>query len=113
MKSKRFKKKLNIKKGDKVIVIAGDYKDLSTPRTVQAVIPSKDRIIVEDVNLRTKHVKPSQDNQGGLTEITAPIHISNVMLADPKTGQPTRVGRRREDNGQIVRYSKSSGQIFK
>ncbi len=112
MSKKRFQKKLNIKKGDKVVVIAGDYKDLTTVRTVQSTIPEKDRVIVEDVNMRKKHMKPTNENQGGIIEINAPIHISNVMLVDPKTGEPTRVGRRKE-NGSIVRYSKKSDEIIK
>ena len=108
----RFQKKLNIKKGDKVIVIAGDYKDLSTVRNVQRVIPEKDRVVVEDVNMRKKHMKPTNENQGGIVEINAPIHISNVMLVDPKSGEPTRVGRRK-DGDKIVRYSKKSDEIIK
>ena len=112
MSKKRFQKKPNIKKGDKVIVIAGDYKDRSTVRTVQQVFPEKDRVVIEEVNMRKKHVKPSNENQGGIIEINAPIHISNVMLVDPKSGEPTRVGRRRE-NDKIVRYSKKSDESIK
>ena len=113
MAKKRFTKKLNIKKGDQVVVIAGAYKDLSRTRTVQEVIPEKDRVVVEEVNMRTKHMKPTAENQGGLVEINAPIHVSNVMLVDPKSGEPTRVGRKKDDNGNMVRYSKSSGEIIK
>lgn len=112
MSKKRFQKKLNIKKGDKVIVIAGDYKDMGTVRTVQEVMPEKDRVVIEDVNMRKKHMKPTNENQGGIIEINAPIHISNVMLVDPKSGEPTRVGRR-EENGSNVRYSKKSDEIIK
>ena len=112
MSKNRFQKKLNIKKGDKVIVIAGDYKDRSTVRTVQKVLPEKDRVIVEDVNMRKKHMKPTNENQGGIIEINAPIHISNIMLVDPKSGAPTRVGRRME-NDTIVRYSKKSDETIK
>ena len=110
--SKRFQKKLNIKKGDKVIIVAGDYKDREKVRTVQNVIPEKDRVVVEDVNMRKKHMKPTNENQGGIIEINAPIHISNVMLVDPKSGEPTRVGRRTE-KGKSVRYSKKSDEIIK
>ena len=112
MTKKRFQKKPNIKKGDKVIIIAGDYKDRAMVRTVQQVFPEKDRVIVEDVNMRKKHVKPTNENQGGIIEINAPIHISNVMLVDPKSGEPTRAGRRRE-NDKIVRYSKKSDETIK
>jgi large subunit ribosomal protein L24 len=111
-KNNRFQKKLNIKKGDKVIVIAGEYKDRTLTRIVQKVIPEKDRVLVEDVNMRKKHMKPTNENQGGIIEINAPIHISNVMLVDPKTGEPTRVGRRVENN-TIVRYSKKSDETIK
>lgn len=112
MSKQRFQKKLNIKKGDKVIVIAGDAKDRSTVRNVLEVIPEKNRVVLEDVNMRKKHVKPTQDSQGGIIEITAPIHISNVQLVDPKSGEPTRVGRRTEGD-KIVRYSKKSDEIIK
>ena len=103
---------MNIKKGDQVIVIAGDYKDPSTTRLVQEVIPEKDRVVLEDVNMRKKHVKPTNESQGGIIEINAPIHVSNVMLVDPKSGEPTRVGRRK-DGDKIVRYSKKSDEIIK
>ena len=109
---KRHQPKLKVKKGDKVIVVAGAYKDLGRSREVLEVMPSKNKAIVEDVNIVKKHVKPSGDNPGGIQEIPAPIHISNLMLADPKSGEPTRVGRRLED-GKLVRYSKKSGEIIK
>ncbi len=112
MSKSRFKKKVNIKKGDKVVVIAGDYKDRSTVRNVQQVLPEKDRVVLEDVNMRKKHMKPTNENQGGIIEINAPIHISNVMLVDPKSGEPTRVGRKNDGN-KIVRYSKKSDEIIK
>lgn len=112
MSKNRFRQKVNIKKGDKVIVIAGDYKDPNTQRNVQEVMPEKGRVILEGVNLRKKHMKPTQESQGGIIEITAPIHISNVMLVDPKSGEATRVGRRK-DGDKIVRYSKKSDEIIK
>jgi large subunit ribosomal protein L24 len=59
-----------------------------------------------------KHTRPTQDNPGGINEVPAPIHISNLMLVDPKSGEPTRVGRK-EENGKLVRYSKKSGEIIK
>ena len=109
---KRFAPKLKIKKGDKVVVIAGAYKDLDRSREVLEVLPDKNRAIVEDVNMAKKHTKPTQDNPGGINEVPMPIHISNLMLVDPKTGEPTRVGRKEVD-GKLVRYSKKSGEIIK
>ncbi len=111
-KQKRFAPKLKIKKGDRVVVIAGAYKDLDRPREVLEVLPEKNRAIVEDVNMAKKHTKPTQDNPGGINEVPMPIHISNLMLVDPKTGEPTRVGRKEVD-GKLVRYSKKSGEIIK
>jgi len=110
---KRFSPKLKLKKGDRVVVIAGAYKDLDRPREVLEVIPEKNRAIVEDVNIAKKHTKPTQNNPGGINEIPTPIHISNLMLVDPKTGEPTRVGRKVGEDGKIVRYSKKSGEIIK
>ena len=111
-KQNRFAPKLKIKKGDKVVVIAGAYKDLDRSREVLEVLPDKNRAIVEDVNMAKKHTKPTQDNPGGINEVPMPIHISNLMLVDPKTGEPTRVGRKEVD-GKLVRYSKKSGEIIK
>ncbi|NRB46473.1 MAG: 50S ribosomal protein L24 [Saprospiraceae bacterium] len=112
MGNKRFAPKVKIKKGDKVVVIAGAYKDRSNVREVLEVIPEKNRAIVDQVNLRKKHSKPTQDSPGGINEIAAPIHISNLMLVDPSSGEPTRVGRQVGDDGKIVRYSKKSGQTI-
>ena len=83
--SNRFKPKYNIKKGDSVVVIAGDDKDLKKPRKVLGVIVDKGRVVVEGVNIVTKHTKPSARNtKGGIVKIEAPVHISNVMLWDSK-----------------------------
>jgi large subunit ribosomal protein L24 len=108
---KRFKPKTKIKKGDKVIVIAGSYKNPDKVRNVLEVLPDKGRVIVEDVNIVKKHVKPTNESPGGIQEKAAPIDLSNVMLVDPKTGEPTRVGRKVVD-GKIVRYAKKSGEII-
>ena len=83
----RFAPKLHLKKGDKVVVIAGSYK--GTEGEVLEVLPKKNRVIVEQVNIRKKHQKPTNESAGGIIEKAAPIHISNVMLVDPKTGEPT------------------------
>ena len=105
----RFAPKLHIKKGDQVQVIAGNDKG-STGEVLQ-VFPAKNRAIVERVNMVKKHQKPTQDNPGGIVEMEAPIHISNLMLLDPKSGEPTRIGRKVVD-GKLVRYSKKSGELF-
>lgn len=104
--------KLHLKKGDSVQVIAGEYK--GEQGKVLEVFPSKSRAIVEGVNVVTKHVKPSASNpQGGIKEEEAPIHISNLMVLDPKSGEPTRIGRRVNEEGKIERYSKTSGEVLK
>ena len=96
--STRFKPKFNIKKGDTVVVIAGDDKDLKKPRTVLEVIIDKGRVVVEGVNIVTKHAKPSAQNaKGGIVKVEAPINISNVMLWDAKKSEPTEVKRTREN----------------
>lgn len=111
--STRFKPKFNIKKGDTVVVIAGDDKDLKKPRTVLEVIIDKSKVVVEGVNIVTKHTKPSaQNTKGGIVKVEAPIHISNVMLWDAKKSAPTKVKRTRE-NGKLVRVSKKSGEAIK
>jgi large subunit ribosomal protein L24 len=110
---KRFTPKLKIKKGDKVVVISGSYKDREKVREVLEVLPDRNRAIVDQVNMAKKHTKATQDNPGGINEVPLPIHISNLMLVDPKTGEPTRVGRKQAEDGKIVRYSKKSGEIIK
>ncbi|HAK12083.1 MAG: 50S ribosomal protein L24 [Chitinophagaceae bacterium] len=111
--SNRFKPKFNIKKGDQVVVIAGEDKDLKKPRKVLEVILDKSRVVVEGVNIVTKHTKPTaQNTKGGIVKVEAPIHISNVMLWDAKAGAATKVKRTRE-NGKLVRVSKKSGEVIK
>lgn len=111
--SNRFKPKYNIKKGDNVVVIAGDDKDLKKSRKVLEVFPEEARILVEGVNIITKHTKPSaQNTKGGIIKKEAPIHISNVMLYDAKAGTGSKVKRSRED-GKLVRITKKSGEIVK
>ncbi|HAO47378.1 MAG TPA: 50S ribosomal protein L24 [Ferruginibacter sp.] len=109
----RFKPKFNIKKGDSVVVITGEDKDLKKPRKVLEIILDKGRVLVEGVNIVTKHTKPtSQNTKGGIVKKEAPIAISNVMLWDAKAGAPTKVKRTRE-NGKLVRISKKSGGAIK
>ena len=111
--SKRFKPKFNIKKGDYVVIIAGDDKDSTKPRKVLKVFLDESRVMVEGVNIITRHTKPSaQNTKGGLVKKEAPIHISNVMLWDAKKSEPTKVKRTRE-NGKLVRVSKKSGEVIK
>ena len=111
-KRKEMQKKLHIKKGDTVVVTAGN--DNGRQGKVLEVIRDKDRAIVEGVNMVKKHTKPNAENpQGGIVEKEAPIHISNLMLLDPKTGSRTRIGRKLGDNGKLIRYSKKSGEEIK
>jgi large subunit ribosomal protein L24 len=101
--------KVNIKRGDKVKVIAGNDKG-STGR-VLAVRPKEGRALVENVKMISKHVKPNQqDQQGGIRKQEGPVDLSNLMVLEPKTGEPTRVGRRRNDDNKLVRYSKKTGE---
>ena len=109
----RFKPKFNIKKGDNVVVITGDDKDLKKPRKVLEVIVDKGRVVVEGVNIVTKHTKPSaQNTKGGIIKVEASINISNIMLWDAKAGAATKVKRTRE-NGKLVRVAKKSGEVIK
>lgn len=111
--NKRFKPKFNIKKGDSVVVIAGDDKDLKKPRKVLQVLVDEGRVLVEGVNIVTRHNKPTaQQTRGGIEKKEAPIAISNVMIWDPKSGGPSRVKRSRED-GKSVRIAKKSGEVIK
>ena len=111
--SNRFKPKFNIKKGDSVVVIAGDDKDPKKARKVLEVFPDKNRVLVEGVNIISRHLKPSaQNTKGGIVRKEAAIHISNVMLYDAKSGGGSRIKRTREE-GKLVRVAKKSGQAIK
>ena len=101
--------KLHIKKGDMVYVNAGNNKGKTGK--VLSVLVKKQRAIVEGVNMVKKSTKPSAAHpQGGIIEQEAPIHISNLNVLDPKSGKPTRIGRRLGANGKLVRYAKKSGE---
>ncbi len=102
--------KIKIKKGDQVQVIAGSHK--GKKGTVNLIIPAQNRAIVSGVNIIKKHVKPANNNPGGIVEMEAPLHISNLALLDPKSQKPTRVGYKM-DKGKKVRISKQSGEIIK
>ena len=106
----RFKPKYSIRKGDNVVVITGDDKDLAKPRVVKQVLLEDAKVIVEGVNMVTKHSKPSaQNTKGGIIKKEMPIHISNVMLWDAKAKAPSKVSRERKD-GKTFRVSKKSGE---
>ncbi len=103
--------KLHIKTNDTVKVLSGD--DKGKTGKVLSVDTQKRRAIVEGLNMVTKHVKPSASNpQGGIEKKEASIHISNLMLVDPKTGEATRTGRKIGENGKLVRYSKKTGEVI-
>ncbi len=97
-----------IKRGDTVVVISGREK--GKRGEVERVLPRENRVVVKGVNTRTRHARPSQQNPDGIYRFDAPIHISNVMLVDPNTGEPTRVGYRFTESGQKVRVAKRSGK---
>ena len=104
-------KKFHIKKGDSVKVIAGA--NTGKEGKVLFMQGDKNKAIVEGLNMVSRHTKPDAANpQGGIIQKEAPIHLSNLMLIDPKTGEPTRIGRKDVD-GKIVRYSKKSGEVIK
>lgn len=93
----RFKAKYNIRKGDQVVVIAGDDKDLKKPRVVKEVMVDEGKVLVEGVNIITKHTKPSaQNTKGGIVKKEAPIHISNVMMWDGKQGTKLKKRNKRQ-----------------
>ena len=100
--------KFKIKRGDKVVVRTG--KDKGKSGEVLRVLRQEDRVLVQGVNMVKRHQRPSQVAPGGIIEKEAPLHISNVALADPKTDLPTRVGYRFDDGGRKLRYAKRSGE---
>ena len=104
--------KLHIKKGDTVYVNAGN--DRGKTGRVLSVLVSKNKAVVEGINIVSKSTKPSAKHpQGGIIKMEAPVHISNLNLLDPKSGKPTRIGRRENEAGKSVRYSKKSGEEIK
>ena len=104
---------LKIKKGDTVIVLAGDSKD-NKPHRVLEILPEQGKAIVEGVNIVSKSTKPNASApQGGIIKKEAPIDLSNLAVVDPKSGKPTRVGFRFNEDGKKVRYSKKTGEEIK
>lgn len=102
--------KLKIKKGDTVVVTAG--RDKGKSGEVLRVFPKDARVLVQGINLRKKHRRPSQAGAGGIEDIETPIHISNVAHVDPKDGKPTRVGYQTLKDGSKVRVAKRSGEAI-
>jgi len=106
------KAKLHIRKGDTVLVIAGD--DKGKKGTVLEVFLDKNRAVVEGINIVTKHTKPSAGKpEGGLKKTEAALHVSNLQLVDPATDKPTRIGRKLNDKNKLQRYSKKTGEFIK
>lgn len=104
--------KLHIKKGDTVYVNAGEDKG-KTGRVLEVLV-SKNRAIVEGINIVSKHTKPNAANpNGGIEKKEASIHISNLNVVDPKSGKPTRIGRKADNNGKLIRFAKKSGEVIK
>ena len=101
--------KMKIKKGDQVVVLTG--KDKGSKGEVLKVMPSEARVIVQGINMVTKHTKPSQMSAGGIEKKEAALHVSNVALIDPKSGSATRVGYSTQKDGKKVRVAKKSGEI--
>jgi len=106
------KAKLHIRKGDTVLVIAGD--DKGKKGTVLEVLHEKNRAVVEGINIVTKHTKPSAGKpEGGLKKTEAALHVSNLQLVDPATDKPTRIGRKLNDKNKLQRFSKKTGEFIK
>ncbi len=104
--------KLHIKKGDTVIVNSGEDKG-KTGRVLEVLV-SKNRAIVEGINIVSKHTKPNAQNpNGGIEKKEAAIHLSKLNPVDPKSGKPTRIGRKLDSKGKLVRYAKKSGEVIK
>ena len=111
-KKKNSKAKLHVRKGDTVLVIAGD--DRGKTGKVLEVLGDKNRAVVEGINIVTKHTKPSAGKpEGGLKKTEAALHVSNLKLVDPATGKPTRVGRKLDSKSKLQRYSKKTGEFIK
>ncbi|MEO9967653.1 MAG: 50S ribosomal protein L24 [Reichenbachiella sp.] len=103
--------KFHIKKGDTVKVLSGNSKGKTG--AILEIFPSKYRAIVEGLNMVTKHTKPSAESpEGGIKKVEASIHMSNLMLVDPATGEATKIGRKLDDNGKLQRFSKKTGEVI-
>ena len=105
---KVVRQKMSITKGDRVRVMTGEQS--GTEGTVIRVLPKRGKVVVEDVNIITKHKRGSGNEEGGILHYPAPIDVSNVMLLDPTTGEPTKVRRQKDKDGTVERLNKRSGQ---
>jgi large subunit ribosomal protein L24 len=103
-------KKFKLKKGDDVVVVSG--RDKGKTGSILRVLREDDRVLVDGVNMVKRHTRPSQTQPGGIVAKEAPIHISNVALADPKDGSATRVGYKFLEDGRKVRFAKQSGEVI-
>ena len=101
--------KLKLKKGDKVVVIAG--KDKGKTGEITKVLVKENKVLVSGINMAKRQTKPSQENAGGIVSKEMPIHISNVAFIDPKTSKPTRLGVKSDKDGHKVRVAKKSGEV--
>ena len=112
MEKKNLKTKLHIKKGDTVKVLAGD--DRGKTGKVLEVLIDQNRAIVEGINIVTKHTKPSAGKpEGGIKKTEASLHLSNLMLIDPASGKPTRIGRKLDSKNKLQRFAKKTGEFIK
>ena len=112
IRKKNTQQKLHVRKGDTVKVLAGNSKGKTG--VVLEVEPLKNRAIVEAANMVTKHTKPSANNpNGGIEKSEAPIHLSNLMVVDPASGEAVRIGRKENSEGKLQRYSKKTGDFIK
>lgn len=112
MEKKNKTRKVHVRKGDTVIVIAGDSK--GKEGKITKVLVSENKAIVEGLNMVKRHLKPTATKpQGSIVEKEAPIHVSNLQLKDPKNGKPTKVGKKLDSNKKLVRYSKKTGEVIK
>lgn len=111
-RKKNKQQKLHLKKGDQVRVITGN--DKGKEGKVLEILADQQRAFVEGANIVSRHTKPSAKNpNGGIVKQEAAIHISNLMVIDPKSGKPSRIGRKRNDDGKLERYAKRSGEVIK
>jgi large subunit ribosomal protein L24 len=102
--------KLKIRRGDKVVVLAG--RDKGKHGEVMKAFPAENKVVVQGVNMVRKHQKQTPNQQGGIIAKEAPIHVSNLAIEDPKDGKPSRIGFRILDDGRKVRYAKRSGEVI-
>jgi len=112
MESKKNTKKFHIKKGDTVKIISGDSRGKTGK--VLSILTKENKALVENINVVSRHTKPTATKpQGGIVKKEAPVHISNLMLVDPATGEATKTGRKADKEGKLQRFSKKTGEIIK